>query len=359
MISPREYFKALEQGDQRLEAEGAALLRRACAAAPHADVFAARDDRSGGALSDLIQDYLVFLYSEEGQVQRLQIDDWPGVTVSFARFLKRLRRRDKSLERQRGLYRELLFDKIRKVLRHDQRFSSVPPPSPARFHLSAPPARLENLGEDDLRRRLPLLASRLDPAGKSSPQVVKRVELADQLERIFALTGNEPRTPHAVLDCVWATLNPQPEEAARYALRAEDEGALDMTDRLTGEENLQDRSRAHDATDEQAAGLEFLEERVDELASGFVKSLSPRCAHVAYVRWAAAEGDRMRTLEDVARITGIARSTVDRDFNEFQSLLAAWIERHRLEGRDAEVLVEVIRETLSTGAFHPWERGNM
>jgi hypothetical protein len=356
MIAPREYFAALERGDARIELVGAALLRRACGRAKHRAVDSARKGQAGESIDDLVQDYVAFLYSPEGRTQRLLLDSWKGITVSFARFLRRGRRRDKSIETQGGLYAELLFDKVRKVLRAEPRFSPVPPPRPARFHLSVPPAALERLDEDALSGRLPLLAAILDPVGEQSPEVVGRIELADQLALIFTLTANEPRTAYALCGSVWPTLNPRPEEARRFEPPPGNHPVPDVVDGLPGDTTSGIASGACRATGEpHVSGESPLEECIDELAFSFLKSLDPRCAHVAFCRWATAIGDRTRTHEEVSRMVGAPRSTVARDADTFVASLGEWVEKQNLDEQQSSQLLDVMWEILRAGDFHPWE----
>lgn len=358
MISPREYFASLERRDHGAELEGATRLRRACAAARHAEVTAARSDDSGSALDDLVQEYVLFLYSKEGRAQRFLLDEWKGVTISFARFLKRARRRDKSLERQRGLYQELLFDKLRSVLRKESRFASVPPPRPARFRLAAPPSVLEDLACEDLAERLPKLQARLDPVGKKSPEVAEGRALADQLERIFVLTNNEPRTVYALHAPIWETLDPRPDDPRPYAPPLlQDERVPDPVDELVGNSRVEARSRLYRDTEDCAAELEFFEERVDELAYGFLRSLGPRAAQVALHRWATA-GGRPRPFAEISKMIGVPPSTVARHADGFVPALAGWSERHHLDETEVALLLNVVWEILAAGDFRPWEGVN-
>ena len=355
MTSPREDFAALERRDYARVQEGTAHLRGACKAARHADVYTANEDRSGDALDELVQEYVAFLYSTKGAAERPSLDTWLGLRVSFTRFLKRSRRRDKSIERQLGLYKELLFDKIRKVLGDKSRFEQVPPPRPARFHLTPPPAQAKVVPEDVLSEHLPTLPSRLDPVGKQSPEVVDRAQLADQLERVFTCTSNQPRTPQALHSFVWPTLSPQPEDARRHTPPNHDETEADILDGQPSADIPNEALPGSQTPEDFAAAKEFFEERVDELAFAFLRGLTPRCRQVASCRWTTAEENGARSVDDVSQLLSIARATVGRDFKDFDHAFEKCVKTNALDALEAKLLLSVVEETLAAGDVQPLE----
>lgn len=345
MIKPREFFVALERGDRSRTVEGFSRLTHACASVRHPYVFEARKDRSGEALQDLVREYLTFLFSKEGRPQRLLLQEWPGVRVSFFRFLKRTRPKDRSLDRSSGLYEGLLFDKLRRVLRSDARFVIVPPRRPARFHLKTPPCELLQRSQDELLATLPKVKALLAPVGNKSPEVARAEDLADQAERVFAWTGNAPRTVDSMHATIWETLHPRPEDVRRVAPSTD--GGGDPLDRVASEDS--DASRNAELRDPEArvAELEF----IDELAYPFLAGLSPRCLRVVRQRWLSRRDNKLCPYEEIEAALGIPRATAQRDAEAFEAALRAEVGKHGMSEDDAAAFLNVVWEILDAGDF--------
>lgn len=331
-ITPREYFYAMTRGDSAAVREGDRRLYMACAGARHSIVFEAKrtDDEN---LWDWVYEYRTYLLSPAGYLQRTQLESWRGVQVSFARFLKRKRRRSKTIENQADLYEELLRDKLRDVLQKERRFREAPG-LPSHFHLAYAPGAQSVLSSEELVEKLPLLESRLDPVGNQSPEVVSRKDLIEQLERIFSLNGNAPSTPNILFGIVWPTLHPRP-----------------MMPQAADSEVLDSYAKPRQLLpDERIDHIRFIE-KVDILAYEFLESLPMRAAQVAYHRLILSQ-----TLEEISRDIDASRATVHRDEKSFKDAFQMLIRGHELNESEIGILEDVIVEMFRNGDYRPWEK---
>ena len=330
-LSPRQFLEALRAGDAARSRVGYEQLQKIFRLLHHPSVHHARNDASGQALADLIQGFLAHLLEPQGAGVRLELLwSWTGVSREAARWVQKQRRQDPSIERQAGLLRELLFSKLRETVRNDPAFLLVRGGCSLRH--ASPSGPLED--EDILAQLPPLPLLQWSPRPDQAPEVVGRPLLAAQLRLILTLGGNQPRALQELLAIVWRSLTPTPQEfiartpppdSSPTPWELDDQGPSPL------DQVLQAEWEAH----------------IDHEAHALLASLPARVLRSMHLR----QGPPPRTLEEVAALLRIGKSTVDDHCKRFHQGAELRIQQQELDRTQGQQLIRRALEMIASGDF--------
>jgi len=321
----------------------------------HHPIFVqACEDQSGDALSQLVQEFVVYLTtSEEGKKSAAQLNTWRGVRLEALRRARRGQRRAQSIEDKNGIFRELLYTKVRAILREPifERVGRC-------YRLAALPDGVTGWpaaqDDDAIQDQLPPIKAMLDnPREDQSPQVASRGDILTQLERILTLGGNEPRLLVGLVDLVWGSLVPIP---GSFQLRPEE---LPHPSRTTGQSSagsgggppepgrifVLDQCPSPTPSPSQQVDDASWQARADQEARAFLSSLEERLLKSVRL-YRGLSGGQQRTLEQVGQLLGVSKSTVENDQNAFREKFERWVQRQHLDPQQREDLKKRILEAL-------------
>lgn len=310
----------------------------------HHPVFSqASRDRSGDALQQLVQEFVVHLTTTpEGETSAALLTSWLGARRQALRWARRLHRRSQSIEDKSGIFRVLLNDKVKDILR-SPRFERV---GRSGYRLADQPEG-KGVEDDVLRERLPAIRARLhSPVEGKSPEVASRTEVEAQLERILELGGNRPRMLIELFDLVWGTLVPAPDvflpqPPLRSSMTSSDCGPQPA---VSPEERLPSLDPRPPELLEEAEWQAHLQQE----ARDFLDTLPERVLRIVRLRWGLRGGPPLTLVEVAARL-GISKSTVANDEDDFHERYRSWEQSREIQGEQRSQLQEQIVELLRTG----------
>jgi hypothetical protein len=332
------FLEAIERGDAPVVKEGYRRLVQEFRQISYPVFSQARQDRSEDALQQLVQEFVVYLTTtREGKNSAAVLTNWKGARLQAIRWARRVHRRERSIEDKSSIFRELLYKKVGALLRGAP-FERVA----FRYRIAGQP-EVPGLDDDALRRELPPIQALLDsPREDQSPQVAPREEVHAQLRRILELGGNRLRLLIELHDLVWSSLVPTPGTLKR---RVEQE-PLQYQPKEPGRAFLIDQcpSQAPSPLDQIAISRGQL--RLDQEAHAFLSSVEERVRRSVRLYRGLPEGPA-RTLEEVGRILGVSKSTVENDNKTFRERFTRWVEVRRLDDDEVQPLMKRVLALLS------------
>lgn len=332
----REFLDALGSGDAAVVKAGYERLHAELRHVFHPLVRQALHDASGGALHDLGHSFIVFLCSDKGRASRETLQSWKGVRVAALHWLHRERRRERSIDRQAGLYKELLAHKVRLLLRSSEEFERVS----AGYALRGE-ARGTRLEDDIILARLPPITARLTSSREDqSPEVASKADVAAQLVRVLTLSGNEPRNLSELVALVWRSLVPTPGEHESEARTSRDEDTAGPEDELPSRDLL-----PQDAVLEAEWGA-----RIDLEAYALLASLKPRVIKVVGLRFCDPD-DAPTTFEEIGRRVGISTSLAASALDSFKKSFRDWTNEKEIELEHQAQFLSRTLEIIRAGDF--------
>lgn len=322
-------------GDNRAMAEAAYVeLQRRVRRSRHPRVLRA----TPAELADLVQEVALLLTREPAAAAVESIHTWSGLTTAIHRWIDQCR--GESIEDRANAYHEHLWKKTGAVLLHSGRFTTLKVGSVLCYALAHRPVAAQGLASEALKSLLPPLAARLHAARADQlGEVVTLDDLAQQLERIFTLGANTPRSRAFLVDAVFASL---------------------AIARGPAVEPLADEESAGEPTS--ADPVDALAERdATRLAQLFVEALPARTRTAAHLRFANLD-DGPRSLEEVGRHLGVSRGTAENEVGDARGRFgAAWRElaaREVLSDNEQLRILTRVVEILRADAFIPNEEAS-
>lgn len=325
-------------GDDRATAEAAYVeLQRRVRRSRHPRVLRA----TPAELADLVQEVALLLTREPAAAAVESIHTWSGLTTAIHRWIDQCR--GESIEDRANAYHEHLWKKTGAVLLHSGRFTSFKVGSVLCYALAHRPVAAQGLASEALKSLLPPLAARLHAARADQlGEVVAHDDLVAQLERIFTLGANTPRSRAFLVDAVFASLAIARGPAVEPLADEETASAPTHAEHADPAGALADR----DAT---------------RLAQLFVDALPPRTRTAARLRFANLD-DGPRSLEEVGRHLGVSRGTAENEVGDARGRFgAAWRElvaREDLSDDEQVRILTRVVEILCADAFVPNEEAS-
>jgi len=294
VTSPDSLIKAIMGGAEAAQAlrDLAKRIRSCCS---HPMVRRASDEELG----EITQRFLVHLLESQakGWICTVETNTFLGKAV--AQLLDKPS--TKAIEDHPRPYYDHLRQKTKDLLRKDPLFRVIGEPNRRGKHyaLAAPGTSVSEriLDRHELGAMLPTVPSDLRQVrGDQICEVVNTEDLRRQLEQIFVLGGNHPRTLDCLVGLVFDSLSPRPQLEVR----------LVPTEALVGSGN------------ELSDALESPHSRIDAgrvavLAQEFVEGLPDRTRRAACLRYC---GEKPATLTEIARVLGVAVGTAENEVGE-------------------------------------------
>lgn len=310
----------------------------------HHPVFSrASKDRSGDALQQLVQEFVVHLTTTtEGKTSAALLTSWPGARLQALRWARRLHRRSQSIEDKSGIFRALLYDKVKEILR-SARFERV---GKSGYRLVGQPEG-SGIEDDLLQEKLPAIRARLHSSREDqSPEVASFREVEAQLERILTLGGNQPRLLVELMDLVWGTLVPTPDAFLPMSPPRPNELSSECGAQASTSPELRLPSR-DPRPPEQLEEAEW-QAHLQQEARAFLDTLPERALRIVRLRRGLRGGPQL-TLEEVAALLGISKSTVANEEADFREKYSSWTQSRGIQGEQSVQLQEQLVELLRTG----------